>query len=117
MSDRTPKWTVGHQALDVVMMLVQQMDVDRDWLKPPEDGDYLRASLDSLERMLSAGNASDRERAAKIKKILWDPIEYMNRYECECGCSWSDTHTCSCDDECPRCKANVSPAYSTKLEK
>ena len=28
------------------MMLVQHMSVDPDWLSPPEDGDWLRSSLE-----------------------------------------------------------------------
>lgn len=33
----------------------------------------------------------------------------------ECGSSWTDTHSCGCDDECPHCGASISPHDSIML--
>jgi hypothetical protein len=42
---------------------------------------------------------------------------FENHYEHEeCGTSWTDTHSCGCDDECPSCGAAISPHESIQLE-
>jgi hypothetical protein len=41
---------------------------------------------------------------------------FINRYECECGATWEDQWSATCDDECPECGADCSPTDSDELE-
>lgn len=104
-----------HRAcVQAVMMLVQHMSVDPDWLSPPEDGDWLRSSLEDAANW--AEKSGDTERAAKIRKALWQPVMYSNTYHCDaCNVAWDDEHSCACDDECPRCGDCVSPESSERI--
>lgn len=42
---------------------------------------------------------------------------FRNHYECdECGETWADEWSCTCDDDCPNCGArHVSPVDSQDL--
>lgn len=40
---------------------------------------------------------------------------FRNVYECECGASWPDEWSCTCDDECPLCGATISPSESVEI--
>ncbi len=41
---------------------------------------------------------------------------YRNIYECsECGTEWEDEWSCMCDDECPECGVDHSPAHSEDI--
>lgn len=103
-----------HRAcVQAVMMLVQHMSVDPDWLSPPEDGDWLRSSLEDAAKW--AEKSGDTERAAKIRKVLWPVVQYTNHYECECGTCWRDVWSCACDDPCPNCGVDNSPHESVRI--
>lgn len=34
---------------------------------------------------------------------------YIKYYECECGCEWTDTWDCLCNDRCPDCNREIQP--------
>jgi hypothetical protein len=36
----------------------------------------------------------------------------LNRYECPCGCSWTDEWACACDDDCPDCGTTCEASES-----
>jgi hypothetical protein len=41
---------------------------------------------------------------------------FINHYECnDCGTVWLDTWSCGCDDECPRCRTDISPISSGEI--
>jgi rubrerythrin len=42
---------------------------------------------------------------------------FRNHYTCpQCGHSWQDTWTATCDDDCPACgKRHISPTHSEDL--
>jgi hypothetical protein len=103
---------------DVIMMLVQAMAGDPDWFTPPDDGDHLRSALARAANILRAVGDTDagEGRARQIEAVLWEPIEFVNEYECSCGTAWSNTHTCACDDECPDCGADTSPTRSERVD-
>lgn len=74
----------------------------------PEDGDWLRFSLETLSQM-----EPDKDRRDKYRQALWEPIFYENRYSCdECHHEWSDTATCMCSDECSTCGRDIDPTES-----
>lgn len=104
-----------HRAcVQAVMMLVQHMSVDPDWLSPPEDGDWLRSALEDAAKW--AEKSGDTERAAKIRKVLWPAVEYKNSYKCRgCGEEWDDVYACTVDDECPKCGVDNSPHESVRI--
>lgn len=104
-----------HRAcVQAVMMLVQHMGVDPDWLSPPEDGDWLRSALEDAANW--AEKSGDTERAAKIRKVLWPVVEYKNSYECRgCGEKWDDVYDCRVDDECPNCGVDNAPHESVRI--
>lgn len=41
-----------------------------------------------------------------------DEDRYTNYYECDCGESWSDNWSCTCNDKCPSCNAEIEPWQS-----
>lgn len=41
-----------------------------------------------------------------------NPCVWLNRYQCQCGASWSDSWSCQCDDECGNCHRDISPHAS-----
>lgn len=114
----TSKQTLELDALRVVMMLVQHINSDPAWLTPPEDGDHLRTALLYLASELRRSPIPEhKQRAAQISKAIWLPIQYLNSYSCvACGAGWTDTHTCACDDDCPKCGATMSPESSVRTD-
>jgi len=40
---------------------------------------------------------------------------FRNHYWCDCGCTWPDEWSCTCDDDCPDCGATCSPVNSDDL--
>jgi hypothetical protein len=41
---------------------------------------------------------------------------FLNFYKCECGAKWEDDWSCTCNDECPGCGAEVEPYKSEDVE-
>ena len=41
--------------------------------------------------------------------------DYLNKYECECGCEWDDVWDCMCNDRCPDCNRETNPKESIDL--
>lgn len=40
----------------------------------------------------------------------------LNSYHCDdCDVSWTDEHSCGCDDECPECGSDCSPVDSEEI--
>lgn len=41
---------------------------------------------------------------------------FFNHYRCEdCGVSWEDDWSATCDDECPKCGADYTPVRSEEV--
>ena len=41
------------------------------------------------------------------------PCNFLNTYECDdCDTAWEDRWSCACDDDCPKCGADISPTCS-----
>ena len=96
---------------DAVIQLVQAISTGELAFVPPEDGDWLRGALEDC-----ADIEPNAERATKIRKALWPPIEYAVTYGCpSCAIVWRDTHTCACDDDCPRCGVSCSPQDARRI--
>lgn len=59
----------------------------------------------------------DVKEGSKIEPALRAQLDqFENQYEhAKCDTTWSDTHSCGCDDECPKCGAPVSPTLSVHL--
>ncbi|ABM97061.1 hypothetical protein [Methylibium petroleiphilum] len=72
------------------------------------DGDAWR-QLESEGDM--AEFVSDCVSGSTIESALRAQLDvFENHYEHEeCGATWTDTHSCGCDDECPKCGASISP--------
>lgn len=72
------------------------------------DGDAWR-QLESEGHM--AEFISDCESGSSIELALRAQLDVLdNLYEHEeCGETWRDTHSCSCDDECPKCGTSIAP--------
>jgi len=46
-----------------------------------------------------------------------EPIRYRNHYKCsECGTEWEDEWSCTCNDRCPECDAEIEPYKSEDLD-
>ena len=30
-------------------------------------------------------------------------LQFLKKYECQCGAKWEDVSSCLCDDRCPTC--------------
>jgi hypothetical protein len=43
---------------------------------------------------------------------MWFRNKY---YHQECGASWEDEHSCTCNDKCPGCNAEIEPTESDDL--
>jgi PHP family Zn ribbon phosphoesterase len=42
-----------------------------------------------------------------------DAGRYTNYYRCEkCNVDWEDTWSCTCNDRCPKCNAEIEPHLS-----
>lgn len=42
--------------------------------------------------------------------------EYLNGYQCRCGCTWSMHARVIRDDDCPRCGTMTMPRTSTQTQ-
>lgn len=40
----------------------------------------------------------------------------INYYQCPCGTVWRDEWCCECDDDCPACGSDCTPAESEQVE-
>lgn len=47
---------------------------------------------------------------------ILEPIKYINYYECPCGCMWTDTWDCNCNDRCPECNKEIEPYDWEEIE-
>ena len=57
---------------------------------------------------------------APCKETLFESAEqeasFQNHYLCtKCDCSWIDQWSCSCNDRCPQCNAEIEPHDSIEL--
>jgi hypothetical protein len=41
---------------------------------------------------------------------------YRNYYECPCGESWEDVHSCMCNDKCVSCGKEIEPSESIEID-
>ena len=58
------------------------------------------------------GEKVSPEEPKKEEEEKW----YSNHYTCpQCGATWNDEWTATCDDECPECGCISSPDYSVDL--
>lgn len=50
---------------------------------------------------------------AEAEEEMW----FRNHYACpQCGFTWQDTWTATCDDDCPACgKRHISPTHSEDI--
>lgn len=56
-------------------------------------------------------SSADKEAAFKA-----DGAWYENHYVCDCGVTWDDRWSCTCDDDCPECGTICSPNNSEEIE-
>lgn len=86
-------------------------------LAPPDtDGTIHR--VDDAGKVVEIREVYDtgwEEWAALFGKTEADYRWFLNHYHCPCGEEWDDEHSCTCNDRCPKCNAEIEPFDSEDL--
>jgi hypothetical protein len=97
-----------------VHVVVRDYDVEN----APADADHLRDE-DGKPFVQDEWSAPRLKQPGCEHQFAHEPNcvpAFRNSYHCDdCDVSWTDTHSCACDDECPECGTAYTPAESEEV--